>query len=71
MEMIVKRQNCESCVHYEICGIKTDIDLFKNDVQKMLAEKGKTYASIIKPFGIKVTCSHFTTLESLKEKSNT
>ena len=57
--MQIKRQDCESCIHYEICSVKTDIDLFKNDLHQMLKEKGQTYASIVKPFEITVTCKHF------------
>jgi len=66
--MQIKRQDCESCIHYEICSVKTDIDLFKNDTQKMIEEKGKTYASIVKPFRIEITCSHFIRADVFNDK---
>ena len=66
-QMYIKRQNCETCIHYDVCSVRTDIDLFKNDVQNMIKDKGQTYASIIKPFRVDITCSHFINAGSINK----
>lgn len=60
------RPNCENCVCKDVCSIKADVDLFKNDLQNMEFYNGKRYADILSPLSIHIECKHYMDAEIRK-----
>ena len=59
--MQIKKPNCEVCIHSEICMHNADIMI--DDLRNTVNYKGKTYAEIMLPFRIDLSCSHFVNKE--------
>lgn len=68
--MQIKRPNCEACIHSEICMHKTNSDIMVDDLRNTVNYKGKTYAEIMLPFRIDVTCSHFVNQARVTQGAN-
>ena len=57
--MQIKRPNCEACLHEEVCIHKANSEIMVEDIRSTMNYKGKTYAEVMLPFRIDLTCSHF------------
>lgn len=68
--MQIKRPNCEACIHFEICMHKTNSDIMVDDLRNTVNYKGKTYAEIMLPFRIDVTCSYFVNQARVTQGAN-
>lgn len=66
--MQIKRPNCEACIHEPLCIHKADASLLWDDIKKMVHWKGTTYAELVTPFKVNLTCEHFINWKVLKEK---
>ena len=67
MELHIKRPNCEACIHEALCMHKADASLLWDDIKKMVHWKGQTYAELVTPFQVNLTCEHFINWKTLKE----
>ena len=65
--MQIKRPNCEACIHEEICMHKTNANILIDDMRNTINYKGKTYAEIMLPFRIDLSCGHFINKDKIKK----
>lgn len=60
------RPDCEQCISYEVCGIKSDVSLFRNDLANMEFCNGKTYMERLSTLVVKVECNHFIPVNNME-----
>lgn len=53
------RPNCEQCVCEPVCSLKTDVSLFKNDLEQMKYTETKMYVDRLSDLTVKIECRHF------------
>lgn len=63
------RPNCENCICSEVCSIKSDVDMFKNDLQSMEFYNGKTYAERLSPLSVQIECKCYMDIDSVNQNA--
>ena len=53
------RPDCKNCIKTDVCSLKLEVDIFRDNLKSLPYHSGKTYAQHKTDLIVKIECPHF------------